>query len=251
MLAITGAASGLGAALYRRATDRGQDVIGVDLSGTDVDADLSTAEGRGAAVDALLDRCGGELGGLAVCAGIGPPSDPVRTVSVNYFGAIEVLDALEPALAAGAPSAALAISSNSITLVEPDQAVLRACLTGDEGAARSAAAGLDSTVAYATTKRAVAIAVRERAVALGPRQVRVNAVAPGPFASGVLQHTLSDPVLAPLVDALPSPAGRRGTVDEVAAAAEFLLSPEAAYVTGSLLFVDGGTDAAVAPHRAP
>jgi NAD(P)-dependent dehydrogenase (short-subunit alcohol dehydrogenase family) len=81
--------------------------------------------------------------------------------------------------------------------------------------------------------------------------VRLNAVAPGPFESALLQTTLDDPRLAPLVDALPSPLGRRATADEVAAVVAFLLSPDASNVHASLLFVDGGIDASVSPDRVP
>ena len=98
---------------------------------------------------------------------------------------------------------------------------------------------------------ALARLVRRRATELGLAGVRLNAVAPGPFDSPLLQTTLDDPVLAPLVDALPIPIGRRGSADEVAATVEFLLSSAASNVHGSLLFVDGGIDASVSPDRVP
>jgi 3alpha-hydroxysteroid 3-dehydrogenase len=243
VVVITGASSGLGAALRRRVEQRGDVVVGVDLAGSDVDADLATSAGRAAAVAALPDA----VDGLALCAGIGPPSDPVRMTSVNYFGAIELLDALASRLT----SACVAISSNSITLAPIAQRLLAACVDGDEDAARAEAAGADPSIVYATTKAAVATAVRRRAVELGGRGVRANAVAPGPFESALLQTTLADPELAPLVDALPSPLGRRATADEVAAVVAFLLSDDASNVHGSLVFVDGGIDASVSTDRVP
>jgi NAD(P)-dependent dehydrogenase (short-subunit alcohol dehydrogenase family) len=250
-VALTGAASGLGAALRQRLEADGCRVVGVDLSGSDIDADLATAEGRQHAAHLIVEATGGTLNGAALCAGIGPPSDPVRMVSVNYFGAIELLDALTPALTTGSPSHVVAISSNSITLVPEAGALVSACLEGDEPAARAHAERLDSSVVYANSKLAVARAVRRRAGDLGAAGVRCNAVAPGPFASALLQATLDDPVLGGLVDALPSPLGSRATPDEVAAAVMFLLSDAAANVHGSLLFVDGGIDATVSPDRVP
>jgi NAD(P)-dependent dehydrogenase (short-subunit alcohol dehydrogenase family) len=249
-VAITGAASGLGAALRRRLEAAGDRVVGVDLAGSDVDADLATHDGRRRAVDAI-GTASDALDGVALCAGIGPPQDPVVMASVNYFGAAELLAALTPSLAAAAPSAAVLISSSSITLVPEARAFVAACLDGDEAAARAEAEGADPSVIYAATKLALARLVRRRAADLGRAGVRCNAVAPGPFDSGVLARTLADPTLAPLVDALPSPLGRRGAAEEVAAAVAFLLSADASNVHGSLLFVDGGIDATVSPDRVP
>lgn len=251
VVAITGAASGLGAALRTRLEAGGDRVVGVDLAGSDVDADLSTVEGREAAVAAIVDASGGVLHAAALCAGIGPPQDPVRMASVNYFGAAELLDALTPALAAGSPAAVVAISSNSITLVPEAKAFVAACLAGDEVAARAAAADLDPSVVYANTKLALARAVRRHAGDLGAAGIRANLVAPGPFDSALLRTTLADPELAPLVDALPSPFGRRAAADEVAAVVELLLSDAASNVHGSVVFVDGGVDASVSPDRVP
>lgn len=251
VIAITGAASGLGAALRTRLEAQGDTVVGVDLAGSDVDADLATVDGRRHAADAIRERADGRLHGLVPGAGIGPPSDPVRMASVNYFGAAELLDALTPDLAASSPAAVVLISSNSITLVPEAEPFVAACLAGDEDAAREVAASTDSPVIYAATKLALARRMRQRAADLGAAGVRCNAVAPGPFDSGVLQATLDDPTLGPMVDALGSPLGRRGTAAEVAATVAFLLSSDASNVHGSVLFVDGGIDATLSPDRVP
>ena len=223
----------------------------MDLAGSDIDADLATAEGRVHAVAAIRDASGGELHGLVVAAGLGPPSDAVPMTSVNYFGAIELLDALTPLLASNAPAAVVAISSNSISLVPENAAFVEACLSGDEPGARALAERLDSATVYGNTKRALAQAVRRRAGDLGAAGIRCNAVAPGPFASPLLQRTLDDPVLGGTVDLLPSPRPGRATADEVAATIAFLLSADAVNVHGAVLFVDGGMDAAVSPNRVP
>ena len=73
--------------------------------------------------------------------------------------------------------------------------------------------------------------------------VRLNLVAPGPVQTPLLQGTLDDPVLGPLVELLPVPLGRAAEPAEIAGPIAFLLSSEAAMIHGSVLFVDGGSDA--------
>src|SRR5213593_2303810 len=110
--AVTGSASGIGAALRARLGAAGERVIGVDLRDAEVIADLARPEGRDAAVAAVRAACGGRLDGLVACAGVGPQVEPASTiVSVNYFGAQAVLAGLADALAAGDRPAAVAVSS--------------------------------------------------------------------------------------------------------------------------------------------
>lgn len=251
VVAITGAASGLGAALRSQLEASGTTVVGVDLADADIDADLATPEGRRAATAGILDRVGGRLDGLALCAGIGPPRDPQQMVAVNYFGAVTLLDGLLPALVTNAPASVVLISSNSITLAPIDQRVLEPCLAGEEDAARTAARGVDPSTVYATTKLAIARTVRRRARELGALGVRLNAVAPGPFESALLRATRADPHLGPLVDALPAPLQRRATAHDIASVVAFMLSPNASNVHGTLLFADGGIDATISPERVP
>ncbi|MFM7617924.1 MAG: SDR family oxidoreductase [Actinomycetes bacterium] len=246
--AVSGTASGLGLAVRARLEAAGHRVVGVDLRDADVVADLSTPEGRSAAVDAVLAATDGTLDGVASVAGVGPhvPSDLI--VSVNHFGAVAFLDGLLPALAGRPGAAAVAVSSNSITLDPTVRAdLVDACLADDEDAARSIAREVPGNTAYASSKLAVARAVRRRVTAWGEAGVRLNAVAPGPFASALLDASRADPTLGPLVDMVPIPLGHPGATDEVAAPVEFLLSDAASWIHGSLLFVDGGTDALLRP----
>ncbi len=248
-IAITGSASGLGAAVRTRLEAGGARVIGVDLRDADVVADLSSAGGRDAAIAGVLDASGGVLDGFVPCAGLGPQvPDHALITSVNYFGFLATLDGLFGALAAGTQAAAVAISSNSTT-IDPtvDAALVAACVAADEPAARARAEELEGWTVYASTKVAVARTVRRRVTDWGAAGVRVNAVAPGPFESPLLQGGRDDPVLGQFIDALPVPTGRIGDPDEVAAVIEFLLSPAASYVHGSIVFVDGGIDAQINP----
>jgi len=246
---VTGSASGLGAAIRTRLENEGTRVIGVDLAGQEIEADLSSPAGRSAAMNAVLNATNRSFDGLVVCAGLGPHVKPVsKLVSVNYYGAVEVLDGLRPALASGTQPAAVAISSNSIGMVPiEDPALIDAMIDDGEAAALAISEQFDGASVYAMTKIALARAVRRRALDWGRAKVRLNAVAPGPIVTPLLQGSLDDPVLGPMVEALPIPLERRGEPTDVAAAVAFLLGEDAAFVHGSLLFVDGGTDALVRP----
>ncbi|HEX2738512.1 MAG TPA: SDR family oxidoreductase [Acidimicrobiia bacterium] len=250
-IAVTGSASGLGAAVVRRMRYTRHRVIGIDRRDADIEADLATARGRATAVEGVLDRCGGKLEGLVPCAGIGPHvKNSGKIAAINYFGAVAMLDGLKAALGAGVAPAAVAISSNSATTVPiGDHAFIDACLAGEEEYAVELAARHDGATIYGNSKLALAQAVRERAKVWGAAGVRLNAVAPGPFDSALLQAGLDDPDMGPLIEAYPIPLERRGTADEVADAIEFLLSAHATWIHGSILFVDGGTDALLNPTR--
>jgi NAD(P)-dependent dehydrogenase (short-subunit alcohol dehydrogenase family) len=250
-VAVTGSAGGIGGAIAARITDAGHDVIGVDVRDADVIADLSSAEGRATACAGVLEACGGTLDGLVVAAGIGgstsaPPSMVAR---INYFGAVQLLEGLRDALAAGELEAAVAISSNSATAVPVDDTTLvDQCLAGDEEAAAATADTMDGEAVYANAKLALARKVRRLAVEWAPG-LRVNAVAPGPVLTPLTRAALDHPVTGDLIRAYPIPLERWGEPAEIAEAVWFLLSRQSAWTTGTLLFVDGGTDALLGPDR--
>jgi len=249
-IAITGAGSGIGAATRTRLQRAGKRVVGVDIRGAEIGADLGKAAGRAQAVRDIISACGGELDGLVLCAGLGPSSDGSGSliVSVNYFGAIEVLDRLFDELKAASPSAAVAIASNSATTVPgiPDELV-SAMLEGDEGNSRWVAESVHPTLAYAASKLALARAVRRRAPSWAEAGVRLNAVAPGAVRTPLLEAGLADAELGPLIRAVPLPTGEFGRPEQIAAVIDFLLSEDASFLVGSIVFADGGTDALVRP----
>jgi NAD(P)-dependent dehydrogenase (short-subunit alcohol dehydrogenase family) len=248
-IVLTGSASGIGAATRARLEASGHDVLGIDREAApgkaDVGADLATPAGRARAVDAAKDRWGGELDRLVLCAGVGTTvRDPELIVSVNYFGSAVLLDELRPLLAAGDAPAAVVTSSNSVTAVPGiPQKLIDACLAGDEDAARALAT--DPVMAYAGSKLALARKVRRDApgsdwAGLG---IRLNAVAPGATLTPLLQAGLDDPDQGRLIREFPVPLGGFGDADQIASVIAFLVSADAAFVCGSVWYVDGGTDA--------
>jgi NAD(P)-dependent dehydrogenase (short-subunit alcohol dehydrogenase family) len=250
--AVTGSASGIGAAIRARLEAGGARVIGVDLRDAEVIADLGQPAGRAAAVAEVRARAGGHLDRLVVCAGIGAHSrPPSRTASINYFGAVALLDGLFDALAAGEAPAALAVSSNSAQLAPlDDHPYVRALLDGDEARARELCDAEDSPIlAYVGSKHALARAVRRRVVAWGERGVRLNALAPGPTDTPLYQGDRADPLTGGAIRNIRVPVGRIAQPAEVAELAAFLLSPAAGMVHGAVVYIDGGLDAVARPDR--
>ena len=250
VIVVTGSASGIGAATRARLESDGNDVIGVDLRNAEVTADLATPVGRAAAITAVLQATGGRVDGLVVCAGVGPETEPWSAiVSLNYFGAQSLLEGLRHVLAAGEAPAAVAISSNSSTLPNAETPLVQACLAGDEAAARDLALTLDGHRTYAGSKLALARWVRRNAPGRdwAGAGIRLNAVAPGAVLTPLLQRGLDHPAYGPAIRNFPIPLGDFGSPEQIAAAIAFLLSPDASFCCGSILFADGGTDALLRP----
>lgn len=255
---VTGAESGIGAATRSVLEEQGHRVVGVDRSPSDITADLSTAAGRAEVVDRVGELAPDGITGFVPCAGVAGLTgvDPALVVSVNYFGAIDVLAGLRPLLARAAEDgeqpAVVLLSSNSVTC-QPGWVsdVAGACLEHDETKARALAADQQAVNVYPATKAALAYWSRREGVK--PEWVgagiRVNAVAPGLVATAMTDRLREDPELGVFADAYPSAVGRPGRPEEVAATIAFLLSEQAGLIVGSTVFVDGGTDAIMHPMR--
>lgn len=249
---VTGARSGMGHAIAERLVTAGHEVISVDLADADVVADLSTADGRRAAAVAVLDACGGRLDGAVMAAGIGPiPGRGMarRILDVNYLGSVELLEAWRPALAAAGASRVVAIASNSTTTTPlvPSRAI-KALLAGHPDRAEGALKKFGKRApvfAYAASKIALSRWVRRTAVTpeWAGAGIRLNALAPGAVLTPLLEAQLADPDQAPLLKKFPIPTGDFGDAGDLAEWAVFMLGPSAKFLCGSVVFVDGGSDA--------
>ena len=102
--------------------------------------------------------------------------------------------------------------------------------------------GRPNIVAYAASKGGLKMMTRALAVELAPHNVQVNGIAPGFFKTEMNTALTNDAEFSAWV-AKRTPAGRWGDPKEIAGAAVFLASPAADYVTGHLLYVDGGFSA--------
>ncbi|HEV7525470.1 MAG TPA: SDR family oxidoreductase [Acidimicrobiia bacterium] len=241
---ITGSAGGIGAATRTRLEKEGARVIGVDVRDAEVIADLSTPAGRDAMVAAVTDASGGVLDGLVAAAGI--MGTEALVVAVNYFGAIATLDGLRPLLDRGTDASAVAISSNSTTTTPglPNDLVAT-ILAGDEAAALAATSAAPGVFAYPASKLALARYVRHHAptpewIGAG---IRLNAIAPGVIETPMTKNDLE--FIFSIPEVFPVPIGRPGRPEEIAGLLTYLLSPDAGFFCGSVVFADGGTDAAV------
>lgn len=251
-IAVTGSASGIGAAVAAHLEKEGHRVIGVDLRDAEVTADLGTAEGRAHAVAEVSRISAGRLDGLLPFAGVaaatGRPGGLV--VSVNYFGAIALLEGLRPLLRESGNASVVLVSSNSTT-TQPLWPVelADACLAGDEERARGIAESfgdLGAIQAYPATKAALAWYARTKSAEYIADGIRLNAIAPGIIDTPMTQEGSKDALTGEGMKQFlaMTPIGRPGRPEEIADLAAFLLSDKAGFFVGSVIFCDGGIDAA-------
>lgn len=242
---VTGADSGLGRMVASRLAADGQ-VITCGLGDeVDVRADLSTMTGRTMLIEQVRRLSGGRVDGLIAAAGAGAPS--AQTVALNYFGTVAVVEGLHKCLAAAEAPAVVVVSSSS-TLNRGSGALVRSCGRGDEPGALAIARRLLRTKRgsqiYRSTKMALNLWVRRAAVTARwvDAGIVVNAVAPGVVATElVLQAWPREGVL--MQTALPQPLGSPGPVEPVADLLCYLASPANRFMTGQVIYCDGGTDA--------
>lgn len=242
---ITGAASGIGAATAEMLRGQGVRVIGVDRAevrqgSVDISADLSSPGGRARMVEETRRLAPAGIDCIVANAGVRAETD--LSVRVNHFGAVATLEGLRPLLRPGAPRAVLVASR--ATLLAVNDAIVEACLAGDEESAVALAGATGGERVYSSSKRAVTRWLRRTAptAVWAGAGIPLNAVAPGTVATPMIAHRTPEEQAA-LSAGRPMPLGGLAEAAEVAAAIGWFLREDNTKVTGQILFVDGGGEA--------
>ncbi len=227
---VTGAGSGIGAATAARFRQEGATVLGWDLQGADVVLDVRDEAAIRAAfaeavasygrVDAVVHAAGVAGGGPAHLV---PAEEWDRVISINLTGTFLV----------GKHAAAVMLTQEPIG--------------GERGSIVNIAsveglAGTEGGSSYNAAKGGVVILTKNMAIDFGRSGIRVNAVCPGFIDTPMLQSVFAMEGMGPIRDdiAAAHQLGRLGRPEEIAAACLFLCSPDASFVTGVALPVDGG-----------
>jgi NAD(P)-dependent dehydrogenase (short-subunit alcohol dehydrogenase family) len=241
---VTGSASGIGASTAKMLLERGAKVIGCDLSDADVNADISTPEGRQSFIDQVTEL--GPIDAVMAVAGGGKTG----LVETNYFGTVATLEGLRPLLAKSDAPRAVVVSSTASLAPAPEE-VLTACLNGDEAAAVAFVAKLDPASGgpngYGIAKRALNRWVRRMAPTpeWAGAGIALNAVAPGvvdtPAAAWIFE---SEEIRNAIESRNPQPLGGfPGRPEWVSELICWLGSPNNRFITGQIIFADGGAEA--------
>ena len=232
---VTGASRGIGRAIALRLAERGFRVVGsatTEAGSAAISEALAAHSGRGV----VLDVTDGEALGAAIDAVV--REHGALHVLVNNAGITR--DMLSMRMKDDDWSAVLA--TNLTAVFRASRAAIRPMMKQRYGRIISitsvvGASGNPGQANYAAAKAGVAGMTRSLARELGSRGVTVNCVAPG-FIETDMTRSLPEAQSAALLAQIP--LGRLGQASEVAHAVAFLASPEASYITGTELHVNGG-----------
>jgi len=264
----TGAGRGMGRACADRLAPTADVLVVVDRDETALGAAADALAGSAArivpvtldvtdaaAVAALADQVQGlgDLSGVAHAAGISPTMADWRAVlDVDLVGTALLIDALTPLVTPGTAMVCFAsMAAHLMGLAGPTDPAIDAVLDDPrapdflERMREAGGEGIEEPgIAYSYAKRGVQRLVRRTAIAWGPRGGRINSMSPGlidtPMGRQEFDH---QPVMAVMLEQ--TPLRREGSADELAAVVAFLCSPEAGYVSGTDVLVDGGCVAAM------
>ena len=246
---VTGGASGIGRAIAERQLVAGDAVVVIDN-----DAEALETFGREANRGDCLGLVLGDVSVIAdleraadVAQALAPLLGWVNNAAINGKAALHEID----------HDTYRRIMSTTLDGVfwGSATAVKRMLVAGQGGSIVSvssihASRGFPGLPVYAAAKGAIEALTRQMATEYADRDIRCNAVAPGVIVTPRIDARIdatSDPAANRAAIAGRSPIGRVGRPDDVAAAAHFLLSAEAGFVTGHVMVVDGGAMSAMPP----
>jgi NAD(P)-dependent dehydrogenase (short-subunit alcohol dehydrogenase family) len=255
---VTGAASGIGAATVGRLRAAGREVIGVDRQPARECPTVLCDLARRETIDAAVAELPAELGGLANVAGL-PGTFPAELVlRVNVLGLRHLTESVVARLTPG--SAVVNVASvAAVRDPAPREQVaeLLATPTFDAGLAWCLDHPLDAPSAYRFSKQVLVEWTLQASTAWRRQGIRVVSVSPGVVDTPILadfRASMGDAA----IDTATAEAGRLAEPDDIAPVIAFLLSPDAGWVNGVDLRVDGGLvgsrlalPAAAAAHPGP
>jgi NAD(P)-dependent dehydrogenase (short-subunit alcohol dehydrogenase family) len=226
VVVVIGGTSGIGAAAAQRFLDAGAFVA---VAGLDVDATPAAVAGRAKVVELDVTRAGAVEDFIA--------SLPRLDVLVNAAGVIRRGAEFDPAVFAGVIEINLHAVMRACVAARPLLARSRGCVVNL--ASMLSYFGGPLVPAYTASKGAVVQLTKSLAVAWAADGVRVNAVAPGWIRTALTAGLRTDEAAEQrILDR--TPMGRWGEPADVAGAVAFLAGPDAAFITGAVLPVDGG-----------
>ncbi|CAG1006866.1 MAG: SDR family oxidoreductase [Rhizobiaceae bacterium] len=234
---VTGAGRGIGAATARLLASRGAAVgvfdIAADLAQETATA-IAAAGGKALPIVAdASDRKAVFDAAAALSNAFGPLTGLVNDAIFIRYGPVEDVEeeVLDRMFAVGIKGAFWGVQALLAHRGgKPASVVNLASPVADLGTA--------NTSSYTSVKGAIVALTRQLAVELGPRGVRVNAVAPGAVPTPGARAIVDEAGYAKR--RAQTPLGRLGKEEEIAAAIAFLLGPDASFITGEVLHADGG-----------
>lgn len=251
---ITGGTTGIGAAARETLQQQGHEVFNIDYKGGDFLADLSTQEGRAAAIAAVEERYPDGIDVLICNAGVGPTAPPTAIFALNFFAVLAIAEGLRPLLKKKHGNCVVT-SSNSITnmTVRMDWVDMLSNVMNEERVMEFVTE-IPRTLTpscYSSSKHALARWVRRVSPSWAVDGLRINAVAPGNTTTPMTQGMTDAQMEAALLIPIPTRYGRKEFLDaqEIANGIVFLSSPLASGINGIILFVDGGIDALLRSER--
>jgi meso-butanediol dehydrogenase / (S,S)-butanediol dehydrogenase / diacetyl reductase len=239
VVVVTGSASGIGREIARQFAAEGAavGVVDIDVAGAEaVSAELAGRGGRGLAVEAdVSDEAAVERAFERVAAGLGAVDVLVNNAAiVRGDGLLELDSAVwDREIAVGLRSAFLCTRAALRTMA----ARQRGSIVNITSVNGLIALGYET---YSAAKAGLISLTQSTAVEYGPHGIRANAIAPGSIRTPIWDERVQiDPEIFDRV-AQWYPLGRIGESHDVARAALFLASDDAAWITGTVLRVDGG-----------